>query len=427
MAIDNFEQIARSVLKTADPVTGKDGRLYIDGTAVNAVLSSAVAEAEYIGEVFRDGMNCTTKYVTNAKAGDMVRVPMITPYPFMARTLKLGGRDGTAGNGGIINGNVPVLQADDEFGIFLNQVVDAQLAFPEMSKDWLPMYDMAKRIAGFAKSNVEARTASHLAEVIAYSVYRALNGGENIFTIDKTKDNEYAKLMTELNTAMDDGDVVTHAHTYGTNGRCIIGRPDFVNRMFRKDSGLILIGGDMAQKTMLNYNFEANISEKDYVGNAYKGNAQQFDIQMAASYVWNLAEKYLGLEEGALNNIQAVAVHADTFATSNNIDLGMKIVDATTFRGVQAQSMLAWGGECFRKNFLIGDTTLSTTSLAALTKAGGSDKAFADAEGNALRVYPVAPAQVLADGTTIYNLHGQALGFVPKPNGGNFAGKTTKS
>lgn len=423
MAIDSFEQIARAVLQTADPVQGKDGRLYLDGTATNAMLSSAVAEAEYVGEVFRSGMNCTTKYVTNAKAGDMVRVPMITPYPFMARTLKIGSRDGTPNNGGIINGNLPVLQSDDEFGIFLNQVVDAQLAFPEMSKDWLPMYDMAKRIAGFAKSNVEARTASHLAEVIAYSVYRALNGGDNIFNVDKTKENEYANLFTDLNTAFDDGDILTHAHTFGTNGRCIIGRPDFVNRIFRKDSGLILLGGDTAQKTLLDYKFDANISEKNYVGNAYKGNAQQIDIQMAASYVWTLAEKYLGLAPGSLDNIQAVAVHADAFATSNNVDLGMKIVDATTFRGVQAQSMLAWGGECFRKSFLIGDATLSATSLAAIKKDGSEDAAFTESA----RVYPIAPASVLVDGTTIYNLHGQGLGFVPKPNGGNFAGKTTKA
>lgn len=423
MAIDSFEQIARAVLQTADPVQGKDGRLYLDGTATNAILSSAVAEAEYIGEVFRSGMNCTTKYVTDAKPGDMVRVPMITPYPFMARTLKLGSRDGTPNNGGIINGNVPVLQSDDEFGIFLNQVVDAQLAFPELSKDWLPMYDMAKRIAGFAKSNVEARTASHLAEVIAYSVYRALNSGNNIFTIDKTQENEYANLFTNLNTAFDDGDILTHAHTFGTNGRCIIGRPDFVNRIFRKDSGLILLGGDMAQKTLIDYKFDSNISEKDYVGNAYKGNAQQIDIQMAASYVWSLAERYLGLKAGSLDNIQAVAVHADAFATSNNIDLGMKIVDATTFRGVQAQSMLAWGGECFRKSFLIGDTTLSTTSLAAIKKENSEEAAFTESA----RVYPIAPESVLVDGTKIYNVHGQALGFIPKPNGGNIAGKTTKA
>ena len=76
MAINSYEKIARTVLQGADPVTGKDGRLYLDGTMTPAVLSEAIAEALYVGEIFRDGQSVTKKYTVNAKVGDMVRVPL---------------------------------------------------------------------------------------------------------------------------------------------------------------------------------------------------------------------------------------------------------------------------------------------------------------------------------------------------------------
>ena len=50
MAINSYEKIARTVLQGADPVTGKDGRLYLDGTMTPAVLSEAIAEALYTSD-----------------------------------------------------------------------------------------------------------------------------------------------------------------------------------------------------------------------------------------------------------------------------------------------------------------------------------------------------------------------------------------
>ena len=127
MAINSYEKIARTVLQGADPVTGKDGRLYLDGTMTPAVLSEAIAEALYVGEIFRDGQSVTKKYTVNAKVGDMVRVPLETPFPSSSRTLALANRPGTEGNGGILNKNAPMLPSDDEFAVFMNQVNDQMI------------------------------------------------------------------------------------------------------------------------------------------------------------------------------------------------------------------------------------------------------------------------------------------------------------
>lgn len=414
MAINSYEKIARTVLQGADPVTGKDGRLYLDGTMTPAVLSEAIAEALYVGEIFRDGQSVTKKYTVNAKVGDMVRVPLETPFPSSSRTLALANRPGTEGNGGILNKNAPMLPSDDEFAVFMNQVNDQMILFPEMSEKWLPLNAVATRLAGYAKTVIEDRSASTLAEIIAYNVYRALGGADNINNITVATEGAYGDLMNTLNTKLDNGDEITNAHSYSTEGRCIIGRPSFVNGMLNRKSGVILTGSDLAQSMLKEYKFDTEMKDRDYVGNSYKGEIMGFAVQSAADYIWTLAEKYLGLQAGALDHVLAIAVSAEATAASDNIDLGVKMIDANEVRGLKAQPLNCWGHEAFRLSQLIGDTSLTTDSL----KAAG----FAEGE----RKYPCHPSELKQTdkiSVPVYDTNGVIIGYqvlaqVPAPNGG---------
>lgn len=422
--INNIEQIARDVLMTGDPVTGRDGALYLDGTMTQAKLSEAIVEAIYVGDIFRDGQSVTKKYAVGAKAGDYVRVPLETPFPSSSRTLAIGGRPGTDGNDGIYNMNRPMQPTDSEFGIVLNQINDQMIVFPDMAKEWMPIRTMAQRIAGYAKTVVEDRSGSTLAEILAYNIYRSLNGAENIVTGDITAEDAYSTLLNSLSAKMSDGDLATNAHAYGTQGRCIIARPSFIEYAFNRKSGIILTGSDYAQSMLKDINFDTNLADRDYVGNSFKGYAMGFAWQEANSYIWNLTEKYLGLAKGALDNVYGVAVSYEATAASEAIDLGVKIVDANFVRGLLAQPLNAWGHEAFRLSYIIGKPGLTNDSFTAM--------GFAEGE----RRRPVAPKQVFTKENSnkivvpIYNLSGEVIGYkehvnIPKPNGDNVRNSLT--
>ena len=330
--LNNYEQISRDVLMSGDPVTGKDGRLYLDGTMTQAKLSEAIVEAIYVGEVFRDGQSVTKKYAVGAKVGDYVRVPLDTPFPSSSRTVATGGRPGTQGNDGIFNMNAPMMPADSEFGLVLNQVNDQMIVFPDMAKEWMPIRTVAQRIAGYAKTVVEDRTASTLAEILAYNVYRSLNGADNIRTINVATEDAYSTLLNNLSASMSNGDLLTNAHAYGTQGRTIIARPSLIEYAFNRKSGIILTGSDFAQSMLKDISFDTNLSDRDYVGNSFKGYAMGFAWQEANDYVWSLTEKYLGLAAGALDNVYGVAVSYEATAASEAIDLGVKVIDANEVR-----------------------------------------------------------------------------------------------
>ena len=394
-----------------------NGRFYVDGSMVNVELSQVIAEAIYIGEIFRDGQSVTGKYTADRKAG-AIRVPLDTPLPSTSRTVAYGGRNGTPGNAGVINVNPSLLPTNDEFMVYLNQVNDQSMLFPDLGKEYIPLDVMAQKIAGYAKSVVQDRSASTLAEIIAYAYFRSLNGGENLVNApDLTVDNAYADFINKLNAKMDDGDPEQGAFTYATEGRTIIGRPTFINNVFSRKSGVIMLGGDMAQEMLKNYDLDVRMSDRNYVGTGYKGYAMQFHFQSAPTYVWNLAEKYLGLPAGALDNVQAIAVSFEATAMGRVVDLGVKLIDANEVRGVKAQPLNVWGHEAFRKSFVIGDGTLTNDYLSTtLGMTAGT------------RLYPVHPSALKDSDTVsvpIYGTDGSIIGYQTiaqgvKPNGGNY-------
>jgi hypothetical protein len=395
-----------------------NGRFYVDGNMVNAELSQAIVECIYVGEIFREGQSITSKYTTDRQAG-AVRVMMDTPFPPSSRSVSFGGRRGTKGNGGVINVNPPYMPTNEEIMIYLNQVNDQSMLFPDMAKEYIPLDVMAKKIASYAGSVQQDRDASTLAEVLGYSIFRSLNDGQNIIQFTEG-DGAYANLLATLNAKFANGDPVTGAYSYKAQGRTIIGRPSFIYNIFKSKSGIILNGNDLAQRMLKEYNLDAGFGEKSYVGESYVGNFGTIDFQVANDNIWKRAEQYLELSEGALDHVLAVAVYADGLAGAKVIDLGVKMVDMNNNkRGVEMQPLNMWGHEAIRKHYIIGDNTLSNNSF---TTMGFS----AD-----VRVYPVAPemakpASEQGIQVPVYGLDGSIIGYrtiasTPTPNGGNIA------
>ena len=414
--VENFTKSALLGLGATE--TDANGRFYLDGNMVNAELSNVIAEAIYIEEIFRDGQSVTGNYTTDRKAG-AVRVMLDTPLPHTSRTTSFGGRAGTPGNGGVINVNPPLLPTNDEFIVYLNQVNDQAMIFADLAKEYIPLDVMAKKIAGYAKSVAQDRSASTLAEILAYSIYRSLNDGDNIETVaDLNEEDAYATAVNNLNAKMDNGDPVRGAYTYATEGRTIIGRPSFINKVFNRKSGIILTGSDLAQEMLKNYDLDVRMSDKNYVGTGYKGYAMGFNWQSAPDYIWTLAEKYLGLQAGALSDVHAIAVSFEATAMGRVVDLGVKLIDANEVRGIKAQPLNIWGHGAFRKSFIVGASSIDNTYFAELGFTTDAKKdVVAPAIANSNFDTVLVPIYA-ANGTTIVGYQQVAKGA--KPNGDNF-------
>ncbi len=383
------EGIIKNVLMSnGGTETDRYGRFYLDGQMIGVELSRAIAEAIYLNEVYQNGLNCTVKYTDDTRPGGAVRVPLEMPFKPSSRTLTYGGRKGTPGNDGIFNKNAPILPSTDEFIIYNNQINDQDIVFPDIAKAYIPLDLMSRKIAGYGKSVAQDRTASTTAEVLLYNIYRSLNGADNIVSdFDKSQDNAYANLIAQLNTIFTDGDPITGALTFPTEGRCVICRASFGYGIFNKQSGVILNGSDLAQRMLRDYNLSENLSDRRYVGSGYIGEFGGLHFVVMPDQLWTWAERYMGLAKGALKSVVAIALSADSLALGRAVDFGVKLQDSAHPypRGIMARPINIWGHEMFRKAILIAEGTFNNDNLTALGFNADT------------RVYPVAPADLASD------------------------------
>lgn len=405
----NREGLVKSVLMGSG-ATQQDpnGRFYIDGQMVNVELSRAFVESIYLAELFQPGFNCTAKYTMDTTPYGTLRIPLDTLFQPSSRTLSFGGRKGTPGNDGLFDKNGPVLPVTDEFLLYLNQVNTQDIVFPELSKEYLPLDLMAQKITGYGLSVGQDRSASTLAEIIGYCLYRALNDGDNLISgFDGSQDNAYANLITQLNSKFTNGDPITGANTFPIDGRVIIARSSFYG-IFNKQSGVILNGSNLAQEMLRDFDLSKNMSERRYVSEYYVGEFGRIHFLIIPDQLWTFAERYLGLADGALAGLQAVSYSSNSLAVGKVVDLGVKLQDSAPPypRGIMARPVNIWGHEMFRKGFIIGD---STFTLDYLHDTLGMDENT--------RLYPSAP-QDLANAqkghtinVPIYGEDGTVIGY----------------
>lgn len=400
----------------------KNGRFFLDGNMVHVELSRVIAEAIYIGRIFRNGQSVNMKYTTDTKPNGATRVPIDVPLPFSSRTTSYGGRAGTPNNGGLININGAIMPGEDEFMVYRNQVNDQILYFPDLRMQYIPLELMSRKLAGYADRVQMDRDGSTMAEFLAYNIWRSLNGANNVINnIDFSQENAYANFAAQANGLLDEGDPVRGTFAYRAYGRFVIGRPTWIYQIFNRTSGLLMLGGDRAQEMLKNYDLDARLSDRDYVGTHYVGEAAQLSWISAPSEIWHLAEKYLGLPYGAFDNVQAIFGSFDATAAVDAVDLGVKLVDSSGKRGIEAQPLNVWGHEAFRKSYIVGTSTFTNDYLTSTLGFTASE-----------RKYPVAPAVANpgnVDGTDtigkpLYGEDGQVIGYtvianVPRPNGDN--------
>lgn len=382
----NIEGLIKNVLMGSG-ATQQDlnGRFFIDGQMINVELSRAIIESIYLAELFQPGFNCTAKYTEDTRPNGAIRVPLDTPFAPSSRTLSYGGRKGTPGNDGLFDMRGPVLPTVDEILIYLNQVNTQDIVFPDLSKEYIPLDIMASKIKGYGASVGQDRSASTLAEIIGYCLYRAMNDGGNLISgFDGTQENAYANLIAQLNSRFTNGDPISGAFTFPIDGRIIILRSSAYN-IFNKNSGVILNGSNLAQEMLRDFDLSRNMSERRYVSEYYVGEFGRLHFLIIPDQLWTYAERYLGFPDGALKGLHGIAYSADSLAVCKAVDLGVKLQDTNVPypRGIMARPVNIWGHEMFRKGYLIGDSTFTLDYLSTTLNLKDST-----------RLYPCAPADL---------------------------------
>lgn len=323
---------------------------YIDTLTTKRVLSPAVKENIFQGIILKPNEAVTEKYSEDTDASE-IQVLRLKPLDNDAREI------GASTNGGWFNGEDAATSSTEAYGIQILQTIDRNIDIPTNAQD-LVSVDLlngeAQNLAGLVNRNVNAMTiaamiAKNFNNVAGFDK-RNSNASTNTITkvtsnwLTKTSSNKYTDLIIEAGSHLDNGNPDEGIDAYPDDQRCVIIRASIKADVLKGMTGLN--GGtaifDVLKKAGLDTETTPAVATIGYVGQI-----ANMPVYVAAGVVWNLAEAYLGLEKGALNDLSGIVCSAVGTGRALAFNSVIKTIDAPSGQGMRLQPKYRFGCECW--------------------------------------------------------------------------------
>ena len=299
---------------------------YIDTLTTKRVLSPAVKENIFQGIMLKPNEAVTEKYSEDTDASE-IQVLRLKPLDNDAR------------------------------GIQILQTIDRNIDIPTNAQDMVSVDLLSgetKNLAGLVNRNINAMTiaamiAKNFNNVAGFDK-RNSNASTNTITkvtsnwLTKTSSNKYTDLIIEAGSLLDDGNPAEGIDAYPDDQRCVIIRASIKADVLKGMTGLN--GGtaifDVLKKAGLDTETTPAVATVGYVGQI-----ANMPVYVAAGVVWNLAEAYLGLEKGALNDLSGIVCSAVGTGRALAFNSVIKTIDAPSGQGMRLQPKYRFGCECW--------------------------------------------------------------------------------
>lgn len=329
---------------------------YVDSLTTKRILSPAVKENIFQGIMLKPNEAVTEKYSEDTDASE-IQVLRLKPTPNDARELGVYSEGNTL-NGEWFNKENATISSTEAYGIQILQTIDRNIDIPTNAQDMVSIDLLAgetKNLAGLVNRNINAMT---LAAMIAKN-FNNIAGfdkkNSNAVTVTlskavasnwvtKTSSGKYIDCIIDAASKLDDGNEAEGIDAYPDDMRCVIIRPTLKGEILKNMTGLY--GGtavfDVLKKAGLDTGATPEVATTGYVGEV-----ANMPVYCASGIVWSLAEKYLGLEAGALADLSAIVCSAVGTGRALAFNSKIKTIDAPSGQGLRLQPKYRFGAECW--------------------------------------------------------------------------------
>jgi hypothetical protein len=341
----------------------------IDGQAVRRVLAPVIMENIVQDIILRDGYGVTEKFSTDTDAFE-IRV-------VRQRALDLDARKfGATFNGGFFNSLTEIQPTSQEYGIRLDHIIDRNVDIPSNMQDMFPLDVVGattQRVGQAVARNVNASTLAEQLRVslnynatvsvreaglINDAAFKAASVGFSssgetfdynpaldtksiIFHTDGTSD--WQDTYLSASALLDNGDERNGVDIFPVDMRVAVWRPEIRAELLK--TGQIIIGGsNFAQQMIAAGKVSPDGRPRENMG-GYFGDIDATPQHIASKAIWNLAEKYLGLTTGALDNIYGLIVSSMGTGRALAFNNTIKTIDSPNGQGMRIQPKYRWGVE----------------------------------------------------------------------------------
>jgi hypothetical protein len=327
----------------------------LDGQALRRVLAPAIMENIVQDIILRDGYGVTEKFSTDTDAFE-IRV-------VRQRALELDARKfGAQFNGGFFNSLTEIQPTSQEYGIRLDHIIDRNVDIPSNMQDMFPLDIVGattQRVGQAVARNVNASTmAEQLRVALTYNaavtleadytlldtpyVFDASLDTATIVAHDTGTDNWQTTYLT-ASALLDNGDERHGVDIYPVDMRVAVWRPEVRAELLK--SGQVIIGGsNFAQQMIAAGKVSPDGRPRENMG-GYFGDIDATPQHIASKPLWNLAEKYLQLTPGALDDVYGMIVSSLGTGRALAFNNTIKTIDSPNGQGMRIQPKYRWGVE----------------------------------------------------------------------------------
>lgn len=300
---------------------------------INSVQARLVLSNEIllnIGQniIENDGEGVTQRFAKDAKGG-RINVIRVLPNTQKARVL-----------GADYNGNnFPTTMAQPQtvqYGLDVITVLDEPVAIRDATKDMINVdliQATTKNLGLLYARNVNAMT-------VAGKVAKSIG---NYVEVGATSDAWRLAIIT-ANSKLDEGDADNGVDMFPTEDRILVIRPS-VRPYLLSASGVLIGGSNYAQDILAKGTIDT-ASTRDQ-RNGFVGVVDGLKTYMASNAIFTLAEEYLGLPAGELDDVYGYVSSGMANARGIALEEKIKIVDAIQASGIIIQPDCRMGFSAF--------------------------------------------------------------------------------
>lgn len=322
---------------------------YIDALTTKRVLSPAVKENIFQGLFTKPDEAVTEKYSEDTDASE-IQVLRVKPTANDAREL------GSSKNGAWFNSEDAAISSTDAYGIQILQTIDRNIDIPTNAQDMVSVDLLGaetRNLAGLVNRNINAATiAAQLAKnfnnVAGVDKKNSNAAAETVTAVTKNwvtvASGKYTDAFIDAASKLDEGNEAQGIDAYPSDMRCCIVRPTAKAATIKAMTALY---GGVGVFDVLKRGGVDRETAPSVATNGYIGNFLDMNFYCGSAVVFKLVEKYLGLTDGALDNLAGIMVSAIGTGRALAFNSKIKQVDAQSGQGIRIQPKYRFGVECW--------------------------------------------------------------------------------
>ena len=313
----------------------------IDGQAVKRVLAPEIMMNYVQAVIHQNGYGVTEKFSTDTDAFE-IRVVRENPLTQNARSL------GATLNGGYFNSGTYEQPTSTEYGIRLTFEIDNNIDIPANMQDMFPLDVVGattRNLGQLVSKNVNASTlATQVASNLNYNAeVQDASGTPTWVEVTLGTTNLYEAFMS-ASVALDDGDVANGVDYFDVDQRMSLWRPTVRQYLLRE--GIIVLGGsNFGQVMIANGKVDPSTGKPRENLGGYFGDIDRTPQHIATSAIWTLAELYLGLTAGGLDDVYGMSCASIGTGRALAFNSTIKVIDSPVGQGMRIQPKYRWGLE----------------------------------------------------------------------------------